>query len=172
MAMTTRAAAQQETRQQALFLAPELLGETVDRARLFLPLTFTYLLSMHVPFCVPVREENIAVVESIFDQVLNGHSLESKGIAYVSIGANESIAALLKDAALVITTDAAATSQPELQNVPQALICNDGKTQQVRLRNTENIADEALKAKLVGCAQLINIQSGGFITEGHFSLSW
>jgi hypothetical protein len=46
------------------------------------------------------------------------------------------------------------------------------KSHLVRLRNIDKLADEELKGKLVGCAQLINIQSGGFITEGHFSLSW
>jgi hypothetical protein len=52
-------------------------------------------------------------------------------------------------------------------------MCRAGdKSHMVRLRNIEKIADEELKGKLVGCAQLINIQSGGFITEGHFSLSW
>jgi hypothetical protein len=47
----------------------------------------------------------------------------------------------------------------------------DEKSQMVRLRNIENLADEELKGKLVVCTQLTNIRSGRFMTEGHFWLS-
>jgi hypothetical protein len=156
----------------AVLLLPQLLDGAVDKDQLFLPFTFVYLLSMHVRFCLPVIREALPVVEKIFDQVLNGHSLQSKGISYVVAG-REQIANLLRCPLLVVTTEAAASQHPEVDKVPQALICPAGeKAQMVRLRNVERLCDEELKGKLVGCAQLINIQSGGFLTEGHFSLSW
>jgi len=42
----------------------------------------------------------------------------------------------------------------------------------VRVQNLEKVADLGLRGKLASCVQLINAQAGGFITEGHFSLSW
>jgi hypothetical protein len=154
-----------------LFL-PDLLGDTAATSELLLPFTFVYLLSMHVRFCLPVSEAALPLVEKVFDQVLDGHSLQSKGVAYVVAGAAH-IAEMLKAPQLVVTTESAAAQHPELELVPQAIMCRAGdKSHMVRLRNIEKIADEELKGKLVGCAQLINIQSGGFITEGHFSLSW
>jgi hypothetical protein len=125
-----------------------------------------------VRFCLPVSREALPLVEKVFDQVLDGHSLQSKGVSYVVAG-KEQITDLLRSPLLVVTTEAAATEHPEVDKVPQALMCPAGeKAQMVRLRNVERLYDEELKGKLVGCAQLINIQSGGFLTEGHFSLSW
>jgi hypothetical protein len=156
----------------AVLFLPELLNATVEQSELFLPFTFVYLLSMHVRFCLPVSEAALPLVEKVFDQVLDGHSLHSKGVAYVVAG-EEQISQMLKNPLLVVTSESGAIDHPELQNVPQVLMCRTGdKSHLVRLRNIEKLADEELKGKLVGCAQLINIQSSGFTTEGHFSLSW
>ncbi len=156
----------------AVLYLPQLLVGNIEKSELFLPFTFVYLLSMHVRFCLPVSEAALPLVEKVFDQVLNGHSLHSQGVAYVVAGP-EHIAEMLRNPTLVVTTESAASRHPELQALPQAVMCPAGdKAQTVRLRNIENLADDELKGKLVGCAQLINIQSGGFITEGHFSLSW
>ena len=156
----------------AVLFLPDLLSGAVDRSELLLPFTFVYLLSMHVRFCLPVSEAALPLVEKVFDQVLDGHSLHSKGVAYVVAGAAQ-LSEMLKAPQLVVTTESAAAEHPELELVPQAIMCRAGdKSHMVRLRHIEKIADEELKGKLVGCAQLINIQSGGFITEGHFSLSW
>jgi hypothetical protein len=155
-----------------VLLLPDLLAGAVEPADLFLPFTFVYLLSLHIRFCLPVSEAALPLVEKIFDQVLDGHTLLSKGIAYVVAGA-EHLAQMMKSPMLVVTTEGAAAQHPELESLPQALMCRaPTNAQMVRLRNMEKLADEELKGKLVGCAQLINIQSGGFITEGHFSLSW
>jgi hypothetical protein len=156
----------------AVLFLPDLLAGTVEPTDLFLPFTFVYLLSMHVRFCLPVSEAALPLVEKTFDQVLDGHTLLSQGIAYVVAGA-EHLAQMMKSPLLVVTTEGGAAQHPELESLPQALLCRAASNaQMVRLRNMEKLADEALKGKLVGCAQLINIQSGGFITEGHFSLSW
>ena len=156
----------------AVLFLPELLGAAVETSALFLPFTFVYLLSMHVRFCLPVSEAALPLVEKVFDQVLDGQSLHSQGVAYVVAGA-EHISQMLKTPLLVVTTESGAAAHPELESVPQALMCRTSeKSHTVRLRNIDKLADEELKGKLVGCAQLINIQSGGFITEGHFSLSW
>ena len=156
----------------AVLLLPDLLAGAVEPADLFLPFTFVYLLSLHIRFCLPVSEAALPLVEKIFDQVLDGHTLLSKGIAYVVAGA-EHLAQMMKSPMLVVTTEGAAAQHPELESLPQALMCRAAtNAQMVRLRNMEKLADEELKGKLVGCAQLINIQSAGFITAGHFSLSW
>ena len=166
------AAAQSAAASPAVLFLPDLLSGAVETSELLLPFTFVYLLSMHVRFCLPVSEAALPLVEKGFDQVLDGHSLHSKGVAYVVAGAAH-IAEMLKASQLVVTTESAAAEHPELELVPQAIMCRAAdKSHLVRLRNIEKIADEELKGKLVGCAQLINIQSGGFITEGHFSLSW
>ena len=156
----------------AVLFLPDLLAGAVEPADLFLPFTFVYLLSLHVRFCLPVSEAALPLVEKIFDQVLDGHTLLSKGIAYIVAGA-EHLEQMMQSPLLLVTTEAGAAQRPELERLPQALMCRAAsKAQMVRLRNLEKLADEELKGKLVGCAQLINIQSGGFITEGHFSLSW
>jgi hypothetical protein len=156
----------------AVLLLPDLLAGAVEPTDLFLPFTFAYLLSMHIRFCLPVSEAALPLVEKIFDQVLDGHTLLSKGIVYVVAGA-EHLAQMMKSPLLLVTTESGAAQHPELERLPQALMCRaTSNVQMVRLRNLEKLADEELKGKLVGCAQLINIQSGGFITEGHFSLSW
>jgi hypothetical protein len=172
MSQGQQAAAQPTAAPFAVLFLPELLSAAVEKSELFLPFTFVYLLSMHVRFCLPVSEAALPLVENVFDQVLDGHTLHSKGVAYVVAGA-EHISQMLKTPLLVVTTESGAAQHPELEAVPQALMCRaGGKSHMVRLRNIEKLADEELKGKLVGCAQLINIQSGGFITEGHFSLSW
>jgi len=65
---------------------------------------------------------------------------------------------------------------PELvgcEKLPAVVISkSEGNSNLVRLHNLEKIDDPGLRAKLAGCAQLINVQSGGFIVEGPFSLSW
>jgi hypothetical protein len=171
MSEEQQAAVQPAAAPFAVLFFPELLAGAVEPNDLFLSFTFAYLLSMHVRFSLPVSEIALPVVEKIFDQVLNGHTLQSKGVAYVIAG-TEHIAQMLKSSLLVVTTESVSAQHPELESVPQAVMCRAGNAQTVRLRNVEKLADEELKGKLVGCAQLINIQSGGFITEGHFSLSW
>jgi hypothetical protein len=172
MSQDSQTAAQPAATPFAVLFLPELLGPAVEPGELFLPFTFVYLLSMHVRFCLPVSEATLPLVEKVFDQVLDGHSLHSKGVVYVVAGADH-IAQMLQSPLLLVTTESGAAEHPELQAVPQALMCRSAeKSHLVRLRNIDKLADEELKGKLVGCAQLINIQSGGFITEGHFSLSW
>jgi len=153
-----------------VFLSELMAGET-DKRALLLPITFVYLLSMHVRFIVPVAEKAIPVVESILDEVLAGHSLQSKGLVYQAVKGAE-LDELVESATLLITSGDD-TAFDQASTLPQAAICQQaGKGPNVRLRNVDRIVDEGLKAKLVGCAQLINIQSGGFLSEGHFSLSW
>jgi hypothetical protein len=164
-------AAQPTTANFAVLFLPELLAGSVDPAELFLPFTFVYLLSMHVRFCLPVSEAALPAAEKVFDQVLDGHTLQSKGVAYVVAG-SEHMTQMMRSPLLLVTTEAGVTQHPGLQLLPQAVMCRAGNAHMVRLRNLEKLVDDELKGKLVGCAQLINIQSGGFITEGHFSLSW
>lgn len=155
----------------AVVYLPELVNGTADKQMLMLPLTFVYLLSMHVHFVLPVSSAAVPLVDAILDEVLAGHSLESKGISYIEAGA--SMAESLRSATLLVTTHTGADVAASVEELPAAMMFTpEGKGPHIRLRNTEKIADESLKAKLVGCAQLINIQSGGFMSEGHFSLSW
>lgn len=152
---------------------PELLTGQPDKGALLLPLTFAYLLSMHVRFVLPVSEGAVTVVESILDEVLSGHSLQSKGLVYQTLATGEGLQEVLGSPTMMITSSAGTQAQPWASGIPQAVIfAEEGKGPNVRLRNVEKITDEDLRGKIVGCAQLINIQSGGFMSEGHFSLSW
>jgi hypothetical protein len=109
-------------------------------------------------------------VEKVFDQVLDGHSLQSKAVSYVVAG-REQIADLL--CSPLLPPRLPLPSVLKSTKFRKLLMCpTSDKAQIVRLRNVEHLSHEELKGKLVGCAQLINIQSGVFLTEGHFSLSW
>ncbi|MGE0407308.1 MAG: hypothetical protein AB7O65_13515 [Candidatus Korobacteraceae bacterium] len=173
MVTSSHNAAPQASPAYGVLFLPGLVDGTAQQQDIMLPLTLTYLLSMHVSFYLPVAGEKVATVEGIFDQILSGNSLESKGVVYLASLEAEKLRNLLEKASLVISTEIGLRPEPAFAGLPQALVSSvEGKVQSVRLRNTELIRDPDLKAKLVGCTQLINIQASGFITEGHFSLSW
>jgi hypothetical protein len=156
-----------------VLLLPSLVGGTAQPQDVMLPLTLTYLLSMHMAFYLPVSGASVALVEALFDQVLNDNILQSKGIVYRPAMEPAAIADLLEKATLMVTTNSGSRPGANLAALPQATVCfSNGKVQALDLRNTDRLSDPELKAKLVGCAQLINIQAGGFITQGPFSFSW
>lgn len=154
-----------------MLLLPALLVGTAQPQELLLPLTLAYLLSAHVPFRFPMPESAVPIVEHTFDGILNGLPKESKGILYLAGVLPEQIAAMVRNAALVLTSDSAPAA--DLNGLPAAVFCRGADhSQLLLLRNVDRLADSELKSKLAGCAQLINLQSSGFISEGHFSLSW
>lgn len=156
-----------------VLLLPSLFNGAGDRQELLLPLTVAYLLSAHVPFRFPLPESAIIIVERLFDGILNGLPKESKGILYVTNIFAEDISALLQHASLVLTDEAGLEQGSGLADVPQAVVCRAmDNMRMMKLRSIEKLYDPELQAKLAACAQLINAQSAGFITEGHFSLSW
>jgi hypothetical protein len=150
----------------------ELFQPATSKTSLYLPLTFAYLLSPYLPFVLPVGCD-CAAVESVWDEILAGNSLRSKGISYQRGLDKESVNRFVERAQLVVTTDLEVQRQAEQRKLPNVFVQQgDGRAPHVKLGSVENISPELLKGQVVGCAQLINIQSGGFISEGHFSLSW
>jgi hypothetical protein len=156
----------------AVLLLPSVL-DTSKKQDLFLPLTLAYLLSAHIPFQFPLRESALAVVERAFDDILNGLPKDSKGICYRSVDQMEPAAALVPRSSLLLTDEHGLRELPDCSGLPLAVISKaEGNTHVLTMRNLHKIEDLGLRGKLAGCAQLINIQAGGFVSEGHFSLSW
>lgn len=157
----------------AILLLPAVLSGVPEKQELFLPLTLAYLLSAHIAFHFPLRESALAVVERVFDDILKGLPKESKGIRYQSVEGAERVSVLVPHSSLLVTDDRGLHALAGCETLPAAVISRaEGNSNLVRLHNLEKIADLGLRGKLAGCAQLINVQAGGFITEGPFSLSW
>lgn len=151
-----------------------VLHSTKEKTELFLPLTLTYLLSARIRFVLPISEDDPKILDAAFDELLKGHSLESQGISYRIGTTRDELLRLLQAATLVVTTDPELEAVLNTHQVPYACVVaeENGKGRTVKLQFLEKIKDQDLRGQLIGCAQLINLQSGGCITEGHFMLSW
>jgi len=156
-----------------LLLLPTVLDGAPQKQELLLPLTLAYLLSAHIAFRFPLCERALAVVERVFDDILNGLPKESKGIRYESLERPERASALLLHSSLLLTDDRGLQELTNCDGLPLAVISKSGGNGNlVCVQNLEKVADLGLRGKLACCAQLVNAQAGGFITEGPFSLSW
>jgi hypothetical protein len=149
---------------------PSLTAGTPDKQQLLLPLTLTYLLSAHLRFYLPLQQAALPIVERAFDQVINGNALGSKGIVYVPLAGNADAGHLLEKASLVVIDGS--SSECISGCIPHAHVRTsaDGACS-VQLCKVEEL-DPELKAKLLSFAAFVKVQSTGFVTEGHFSLSW
>ena len=157
----------------ALLLLPAVLESTPQEQELLLPLTLAYLLSAHIAFRFPLHTSAMPVVERVFDGILQGLPKESKGICYQTIEGDEPAVLSVPHASLLVTDACGLKASGGGEGLPVAVLSRaEGSGHLVRLQNLENLSDGGLRTKLVTCAQLINAQSDGFITEGHFSLSW
>jgi hypothetical protein len=157
----------------AVLLLPAVLEGTPQKQELLLPLTMAYLLSAHITFQFPLHESALAVVERAFDDILKGLPKESKGIRYQSVESAGRASVLVPQSSLLLTDERGRQALDGCKLLPAAVISrSDDNSSVVRLQNLEKVADLGLRGKLASCAQLINVQSSGFITEGHFSLSW
>ena len=157
----------------AVLLLPAVLEGTPQKQELLLPLTLAYLLSAHIPFQFPLQEGALAVVERVFDDILKGLPKESKGIRYQSVERAESARLLVPRSSLLLTDERGRQATDNWQSLPTAVISrSEGNSCVALLQNLQKVSDLGLRGKLASCAQLINVQSSGFITEGHFSLSW
>ena len=157
----------------AVLLLPAVLESTPQKQELLLPLTLAYLLSAHIAFRFPLHASAMPVVERVFDGILQGLPKESKGICYQTIEGAEPALLSVPHASLLVTDDCGLKASSGCEGLPAAVLSSsEGSRHLVRLQNLENVSDGGLRAKLVSCAQFINAQSDGFITEGHFSLSW
>jgi hypothetical protein len=155
----------------ATLLVAELEKTSRDQQPFFLAFTLAYLVSLHIKIRVPLAPSAIHLADSIFDQIIRGHSLASKGILYVSVSNDSEVREIAFGSTLVI---AMAHQYPEgaCHPVPLARIECAEQACRVILHDIERIKDENLRGVLVGCAQLINLQAGGLLSAGHFSLSW
>jgi hypothetical protein len=156
----------------AVLLLPAVLEGVPQKQELLLPLTLAYLLSAHIAFRFPLCESALAVVERVFDDILNGLPKESKGICYQSVEGAERASVLVPHSSLLVTDDRGLQKLTNCDGLPLAVILKSEGDNLLRLHNLEKVSDLGLRGKLAGCAQLINVQSSGFITEGPFSLSW
>ena len=157
----------------AVLFLPAVFQGTPQKQELLLPLTLAYLLSAHIPFRFPLRESALAVVERAFDDILSGLPKESKGICYECVGPAQDASVLVPQSSLLVTDDGGLRALCDGETLPAAVISHsETKAHGMRLHNLEKISDARLRAKLASCARLINSQSDGFTTEGHFSLSW
>ena len=157
----------------AVLLLPAVLEGVPQKQELLLPLTLAYLLSAHIAFNFPLREVALAVVERAFDDILNGLPKESKGICYQNLDRAERAYLLAPRSSLLLTDDRGLQELTNCDGLPLAVISKSGGNGSlVRVENLEKVTDLGLRGKLASCVQLINAQAGGFITEGHFSLSW
>ncbi len=145
-----------------------------DRRQLFLPLTFAYILSSVIRFVLPIGSDDAtATTEAVFDELLKGLSLDSKGIVYARSCSPQDFEMLLHESTLVLTTVPEVERAAAERQTPAALITeaeNGGPV--VRLSNLEKLGDAAVKAQLTACARLVNVQSGGYVIGGHFLMSW
>ena len=159
--------------QYALLVLKDVLGDSLNQQDLLLPLTLAYLVSAQVRFLLPVPTRHVTQLEAAFDGILNGLALDSQGVSYHDVSAPADIESLLDRATVIITTDAQAQQMARARGLPCAFLglC-DGQPPQVELADMGKLKDEELKGRLAGFAQLINIQAGGLISRGPFSLSW
>jgi len=112
-------------------------------------------------------------VERAFDDILRGLPKESKGICYRSVERAERTGTLVPQSSLLLTDERGRQALDGCDSLPAAVVSrSEGNNCVVLLQNLEKVSDTGLRSKLASCAQLINVQSSGFITEGHFSLSW
>jgi hypothetical protein len=154
----------------ALWL-PSLHDGTAKIDGLLLPLTVAFLLSAHLPFRCPVKEEMLPVVDRAFDEILRGLSLDSKGIQYVTDEA--SVAEALGGACFVITDETGEPHSALQRDVPMAVLVSvNGHGYALRPLRITSIRDAEMRSKLASCAQLLNIQAGGLISQGAFTWSW
>jgi len=157
----------------AVLLLPAVLEGAPQKQELLLPLTLAYLLSAHITFQFPLHESALAVVERTFDDILKGLPKESKGICYRGVERAERASTLVPQSSLLLTDERGRQATNGCGSLPAAVISrSEGDTCVVLLQNLQMVSDLGLRGKLASCAQLINVQSSGFITEGHFSLSW
>ncbi len=161
----------------ALLLLRELLEDAgagpVEKSTLLLPLTLAYLLSGHIPVVLVAQEKVVPHVDRAYDEVLRGLPLQSRGVSYCTECSDAEVAARVAAATLVVTNDPRYRQLAADQQLPHALLLNaNGKGPAVELSWLDKLADVNTQRELAGFAQLVNIQSGGFMSEGHFSLSW
>lgn len=157
----------------ALVCLKELEQTPLPKHELLLPLTVAYLLSAHIPFALPVSDDTLRLIEAAFDGILNGLSLKSEGIIYAKELSPPTRQELVAGAALVLTTDAEIWQAAVASRLPAAFISRgDGGAPAVELSGLEAVANPDLRAQVAGLAQLVNVQSGSFISQGHFVWSW
>jgi hypothetical protein len=146
-------------------------GET-RRKELLLFLTLAYLLSEHIAFVLPMPSENCAWVDAQFDEVLKGMALKSKGIVYQKDLTAAQQQALLAQASLLLTDEVGALEFALQQKLPCVVLQPEAQGMRAHLHDLERLSDRDLKSQIIGCVRLINVLSDGFLSRGHFSLSW
>lgn len=135
-------------------------------------LTLAYLLSEHVPFVFPLPNDKSRLVDAQFDDVIKGLTLKSKGIIYQKDLEAGQLQELLERTSLLLTDEIGAAKLNVDKNTPCICLKSDAQGTSVQLGSMDHLTNQELKDQLVGCVRLINILSGGFLSRGHFSLSW
>jgi hypothetical protein len=127
------------------------------RHELSLSLIFTFLLSEHLRFYFPMRDEVSNDVDRAFDQVLRYLPMESKGIDYGKDLREDKHTCLLEGAILVVTSDLQIQQMMNACSSPNIFL--DFKKNHppiIRWRYLENLEDNILKQQIVVYSELIN----------------
>ncbi|MFN7930369.1 MAG: hypothetical protein U0Y68_21080 [Blastocatellia bacterium] len=156
----------------AVLLLREFDAAEARRKELLLFLTLAYLLSEHIPFALPMPNEQCAWIDTQFDEVIRGLALKSKGIVYLKDLTATQHRALLAEASFLLTDEVGAMEFAHEQRLPCVALRPDTQGMRAELHCLEQLSDRDLKSQIVGCARLINVLSDGFLSRGHFSLSW
>lgn len=170
-----------------VLLLPELLGrnplKNVTKEEIVLPLTLAYVFSGHIEFRLPLAPCALPAVESAFDEILRSVPLVSKGVQYVRFQgpSKAELQELLTPSALMLHSgNDCAVQAPE--NAAEVVILaaaknseaysGAGNVPRLLTRNLDRVRDPELRTKITDCIALFELQAGGHITQGDFSVSW
>jgi hypothetical protein len=141
------------------------------RQELSISLTFAFLLSAHLRFLFPMRDDVSRDVDCVFDQVLKDLPMESKGIAYEKDRCCDREAHLLEGAKLVITSDIQIQKKMDAGSSPHIFLdFRGGRPLLIRCRFLENLEDDILKQQIIVYSKLINSVSQVFCERGRLEI--
>lgn len=166
-----------------VLLLPELLNGSVTKEEIVLPLTLAYVFAQHFEFRLPLVPAALAAVESAFDEIIRSMPIVNKGVLYVRMRefSPAALEGLLRASTLVIRSDgkldvcapATAAEIVLLSAMAQGRnAMGDGTGPRMLARNLEALRDPELRKKIADCISIFELQSGGHITQGDFSVSW
>lgn len=156
----------------AVLLLRDFEAAASRKKELLLFLTLTYLLSEHLPFALPMPSEKCSFVDAQFDEVIRGLALKSRGIVYQKDLTASQQKTLLAEASLLLTDEEGAVEFALQHKLPCVVLQPETQGMRAELHSLEQLSDRDLKSQIIGCVRLINVLSDGFLSRGHFSLSW
>lgn len=168
-----------------VLLLPELLSadasKNVSKEEIVLPLTLAYVFSGNVEFRLPLVSGALSVVERAFDEIIRSVPMVSKGVLYVRSeeSLNNELQQLLRAATLVLRTGKDCAVETPAHAAEVVILAGNskaysggGSVPRLLTRNLDRLHDAELRKKIADCISLFDLQAGGHITQGDFSVSW